>query len=124
MIAGSVMALVAAGFVGVGVYAIRTGRAPGPTWLWSARREVPPWRTGVAVVVLGVCSILCAVAMFLGTTWAPLLGWLVTGAGLVFATTLREYEPNKEKRRLRRAWYRLAPTADATDSTHASGSEE
>jgi hypothetical protein len=114
------MALVAAVCLGFGVYTLRTRRVPGPMWLRSVWRKVPPWQTGVAFVVLGVSSSLWAVSMFLGTTWAPLLAWLVTGAGLLFITIAREREADQEAIRRRRAWYRLPSTADTDGTAHSS----
>lgn len=107
MITAGVMALIAAVLLCVGIFTIRTGRVPGPSWLRSTWHGIPPWRTGIAFVALGVSTSLWAVSVLTGNTWAPVVAWLVTGAGLLFEVIMRERESGQQKLSNRRVWYRM-----------------
>ena len=110
------MALAAAVFVGVGVYTIRAGRVPGPSWLRSIWRRIPPWQTGIGFVVLGVTCSLWAVSVLTGYTWGPVLAWLVTLAGLLFQVIMGEREASQREGSNRRVWYRMPSALHGTDA--------
>lgn len=117
MITGSLMALIAAVLLCVGVYTIRTGRVPGPSWLRSMwRHRVPPWQAGIGFVALGISISLWAVSVFTGSTWASVLAWLVTGAWGLFRVIVREREVRRREGSNRRVWYRMPSALDGTDA--------
>jgi hypothetical protein len=107
MITASVMALIAAVLLCVGIFTIRTGHVPGPSWLRSMWHRTPSWRTGTAFVALGVSTSLWAVSVLTGNTWTPVVAWLVTGAGLLFEVIMRERQSSQQELRNRRLWYRM-----------------
>ena len=121
MVTGSVMTLIAAVFLGIGIYTIRTGRVPGPSWLRSIWRGIPPWRIGIGFVAVGVSTSLWEVSVLTGNTWAPVLASLVTGAAALFEVIMREREASRRKVNNRRVWYRMPSALDGTDAV-ANGS--
>lgn len=120
MITGSVMALVAAVLLCVGVHTIRTGRVLGPSWLRSIWGGISPWQTGIGFVAVGVSVSLWAVSVLTGSTWAAVLAWLVAGARLLFEVIMRE-RVSRQNVSNRRVWYRMPSALDGTDAV-ANGS--
>ena len=104
MISAVLMALAAAGLFGIGLYTIRAGRLPGPSWLRRARRGVPAWQTGVVLLMLGLSASMLAASELNGWRWWPLIAALGGCVPGVFEGTMLLVRKPTD-----RAWYRMPP---------------
>ncbi|WP_203924925.1 hypothetical protein [Rugosimonospora africana] len=96
MITGALMLLAAAGFFGVGVYTIRAGRLPGPSWFRN-RRSVPAWATGLSLLMFGASSTLWAISEFSDNLMLRLPAWCIYGATVFFRLGVNLRHPDQQE---------------------------
>jgi hypothetical protein len=106
MISALLLALAAAVLFGIGVYTIWVRRVPGPRWFRKARRRVPAWHRGAALLMLGFSGSMLAASVLSGWPWWRLLAALGGCAPLVLEGIMFLREPADN------AWYRMPPPID------------